>query len=300
MKLLNKLVILLFCCIISLNSVVFASISESNSIEIDKFKEPEMITLNIAGYSIKLPSDWKLETAKSRKSDEKIFNSNGIIIGAVKLIDKPIESYDTDIDAAFIKIVEQMSQDDLNAKHLEYLAFLESDNPSPYAYVIYFNTDYVDKNQIKLIKDSFEPPLKVKNPPNKNIAAMSFEEMQQNATYSINKVYKKYSSIGYNVNKLDRFIENQRSGIPDSLNIIKIYEDEAYNRMIKEWIYITYDGNKAYEYGYYQLENGKFTYDNPSKFDFISRKDYGNVIDYRISSDGELLNSLLQINKIEN
>lgn len=303
MRFLNRLATISCCCVLGLNSIVFADDIDTQipniplEIVYSVEEDEQTQTLDIDGYSVELPSTWKIEL-NSENSEAKFFSvEDGMKIGAAKLIYKPIEDSDGDTDTAFIKIVEQMAQEDINkynAARLEYLGFLEVNNTPPYGYVIYFNRDFVNESQIAKINDSFKSPLEVRNAPDKNIQAMSYEEMQQNATYFIRK---DNTSVGYNVEKLDKFIENQENGFPDSLNIFKLYEDENGDKLIKEWNYITYDGEKAYQYSYYQNDYDSFTYDNiPKEFDYIVRKDYGDTIDYRIF-DGEIGNSLLQINE---
>jgi bla regulator protein BlaR1 len=94
----------------------------------------------------------------------------------------------------------------------------------------------------------------------------------------------------YNLDLLDRFIANMKSGIPDEVNVIYYLKDTKGAVSIKDWYYLTFDGRAAKLYGYYELDDGTFSYDASGVLDgwTVDREEIEGGINYRIRfGDGD-------------
>lgn len=274
--------------------------------------------LMINGYEIRVPSQWEIQSFKEGDSKQQDASSTvswlykgNQKMGGVRLINNKISMEDavnvfdllvkgleieqTSIQGYSVPVVETQYKLNGTISYIQYV-FYDLPNPPPYGYALYFDLEQVNKEEIDQILSSFKIPDLgedlAKLPP-KNRKPLTLEEAKANATYRVG--LKDGTEEAFNLSKLDSFIENQKKGIPDQLDVLTYIETEN-GLFIKDWYYIIFDGKVARSFGYYMLDDGTYTYDNiPIVFSKILKKHYQeqNIISYRlVGEDGDEENAM--------
>ncbi len=274
--------------------------------------------LMINGYEIRVPSQWEIQSFKEGDSKQQDASSTvswlykgNQKMGGVRLINNKISMEDavnvfdllvkgleieqTSIQGYSVPVIETQYKLNGTTSYIQYV-FYDLPNPPPYGYALYFDLEQVNKEEIDQILSSFIIPDLgedlAKLPP-KNRKPLTLEEAKTSATYRVG--LKDGTEEAFNLSKLDSFIENQKKGIPDQLDVLTYIETED-GLVIKDWYYIIFDGQVARSFGYYKLEDGTYTYDNiPIIFSKILKKHYQeqNIISYRlVGEDGDEENAM--------
>ena len=226
--------------------------------------------LNLAGYVINVPSDWQIKL-EGEVADFYGEAAGDTPIGKARLINTetaeedfgkwfyfksaPTKSQDTKRYAA--PLTEQIYQESENEYTL--YAFSSLPNPQPYHFVMYFDNEYVKKSTTKKILKSLVIPDAGKNPPPKNIAAPSPDELGEKSVYKI--VSEDYTEVHFE-SELDAFINHiEKSDEPKEISIFS-YKKESDLLILDGWQHLIFNGKKTFIYKYYQTESGTYSYNN--------------------------------------
>jgi beta-lactamase regulating signal transducer with metallopeptidase domain len=167
------------------------------------------------------------------------------------------------------------------------------DTPAPSAEESNGITPAADGDELATKSTGEAEPIRAfkENPMQPPVHTLMFplEEARKSATYKIADTDgDDEDEKSYNLNLLDKFIENMKTGTPDHVQVIYYVPTEKGGVVIKDWYYLTYDGTYLTEYGYYELDDGTFEYDrnnlsyNKTTDTTIERKEYETAVNYRL------------------
>ncbi|MBR5156498.1 MAG: DUF4825 domain-containing protein [Clostridia bacterium] len=261
--------------------------------------------LNLAGYVINVPHNWqiKLEGEVAAFYGD---SSGDTPVGKARLVNTetakedfgkwfyfksaPTKSTDTKRYAA--PLCEQIYQESENEYTL--YAFSSLPNPQPYHFIMYFDNEYVKKGTAKKILKSLVIPDAGKNPPPKNIAAPTPDELRENSVYKI--VSQDYTEVHFE-SELDAFINHTNTFKDEKQISVLSYKKEGDLLILESWKHLSYNGKKTLIYNYYQTESGSYSYNNnPAEITDINKisDDENDITRYLVSfSDKEKKNEVL-------
>jgi len=260
------------------------------------------IIASIEDYRVTLPEDWEIRDAMGKEGDYKkgkclTFYKNGEKVGGITL---------QIIYASGLVLVGHEFTDDKDLKieatngsdepkeflytkqgrlyYSEYV-WTESNQETPhYHFKMYLNREQVSEQEALQIVDSFTRPIFVEDMPARFRNPLSLEEASQQATYIIS--YDTGIVLNYNQEHLERFKQNLEAHQKDSVELLA-YMEENNGLEIRRWETLVSDGEKGYAYSYEKLEDGTFrVVGSPIIFDFIVKKEYGEIISYRLGYIG--------------
>lgn len=281
--------------------VVAAVSDETPTTSLDETK-----VLSLSGYEVKVPSHWELQEVKDHSTTYEFYESGKKVGGARLITEKLSKSEMSNLFKLPIDDVQEVMDKAINKGgyaltllHIQYMTqeahsyqqyvFCDLPNPPPYAYALYFDLNQVNQKDVEQILESFKIPdlgVDLAKLPAKNRKALTLEQAMTNATCLVG--LKDGSEKVFNHDKLDAFIENQKEGIADQLDVLAYIETEN-GLVIKDWYTITFDGVVGRCFGYYKTDDGTYTYDNiPIVFSKILKKYYPqeNIITYRLVGEG--------------
>lgn len=264
-----------------------------------------MISFVDRGYQISIPDTWEIVHNPDDRDEFGLYHGQDQV-GAVKLINEvssgeEIENVfhltgikskgeDTYLEKKKCYLLETTFEEDNQSGYIQYV-FYDLPNPPPYAYAIYLNKQKVEEALIDKIINSFMiqgVDFNMYRVPDKNREPMALEEAKLKTTCKVTRIDG--SKEVYNLALIDEFMALQGRRENTTLEIIEYIETDE-GMKIKNWNYLYSEGKEAYCIGYYEQEDGTFTYDNiPITFKRISKKVYDEegVISYRLVDEEEI------------
>lgn len=303
------ILILVICSSLLCGSIGILRASQANvegiaDLEKTNVDNLSMISFVDRGYQISIPDTWEIVDNPDDRDEFELYNGQDQV-GAVKLIKEA--SSREELESAFhligIKskeeetylekkkcyLLETTFEGDNESGYIQYV-FYNLPNPPPYAYAIYFNKQMVEETLIDKVINSFMIQgldFNMYPVPDKDREPMVLEEAKLKTTCKVTRIDG--SKEVYNLALIDEFMALQEKRENVTLEIIEYIETDE-GMKIKNWTYLHNVGKKAYCIGYYEQEDGTFTYDNmPIIFKQISKKVYDEegVIAYRLLDEEE-------------
>lgn len=260
--------------------------------------------LNLAGYTIDLPKEWSLRLESeiavfyaSETSDEPI--------GKARLINQETAAEDFGKWFYFETLPTSDKQHDgyaapLQEQHYseggaQYAMYVFSSlpNPQPYHFAMYFDENAVPKRTMRRILKSFFVPDPGKNPPPKNIAAPSEQELAQSAENNIvYKIEAVEQTKVHNAALLEDFIIGVGAENPSpALFQLLSFTRQGSVLVLDSWYHLDFDGEKTLLYEYYQTDSGTYSYNNNPKqivsMERTKKEEEGLTVYQGTFSDGE-------------
>lgn len=298
------ILILVVCSSLLCGSIGILRASQTNvgvAVDLEKTNVDNisMISFVDRGYKISIPDTWEIVDNPDDRDGFGLYNGQDQV-GAVKLIKEvssreEIENVfdltgikskgkDTYLEKKKCYLLETIFEEDNQSGYIQYV-FYDLPNPPPYAYAIYLNKQKVEEALIDKIMNSFMIQgleFNMYRVPDKNREPMALEEAKLKTTCKVTRIDG--SKEVYNVALIDEFMALQERRENTTLEIIEYIETDE-GMKIKNWNYLYSEGKEVYCIGYYEQEDGTFTYDNMRlAFKRISKKVYDEegVIAYRL------------------
>ncbi len=272
----------------------------------------EGYVVSIDGYSIEIPSEWKVELSENLGENDKRFTksfllySNGKQIGEVRLL----EGYERAKDEIFFEghgkselfdcwdeaytknaidnpyTIQFDYLKDGELCYSEYEKINLNKSNAYYTYVLYLDRQNVSEDIAMDIVKSIKFPNYSKNAPPQKREALSLQEASKNAVYTIR--YDTGLMLSYNEAVMERFKTSIKNHQEDCIEVVS-YLGNRENLLIDEWSTLVTDGDNIYLYSYYEdSQNGKYKYmEEPLVFDYIVEKQDNRITSYRLGNDGE-------------
>lgn len=303
------ILILVVCSSLLCGSIGILRASQNNvevaaDLEKTNVDNLSMIGFVDKGYQISIPDTWEIVHNPDDRDAFGLYDGQDQV-GAVKLIKEAssreeIENVfhltgikskeeETYLEKKKCYLLETTFEEDNQSGYIQYV-FYDLPNPPPYAYAIYLNKQKVEEALIDKIMNSFMIQgleFNIYRVPDKNREPMALEEAKLKTTCKVTRIDG--SKEVYNSALIDEFIALQERRENTTLEIIEYIETDE-GMKIKNWNYLYSEGKEAYSIGYYEQEDGTFTYDNmPIAFKHISKKVYDEegVIAYRLVDEEE-------------
>lgn len=231
-------------------------------------------TISLRGYTINVPKNF------TASSDGTIFDGKAREVGKFVLISEKVgenkipefSGVSVSGDVKTTVHYENIKKNEFASSAGKVVQYYVTDvlNPEPYAISLTFLKGNISGKLCDRIGETITIPEIGKRPPEKNITAPKYEELDDTVVYKVTLLDG--SVLVNNIELIDMFMERQSNKQSTAIGILTYVQSEVGLMELENWKYIESDSGRGFMYLYYDEGDGEFTYDNnPVSFESIAK-----------------------------